>query len=118
MPSYTVSVAAASAGVGVDLFDGEVWSRTPQNRVITGLACKGSAAAGDTRVEPMVDEVRVGDFYNNNTGFPNIDDLIPLEGLLIPGGSLLRCVVRDAPATNPINIMISLQNVGQRGRRR
>lgn len=110
MPNYAVSIAAASATVGTDLYDGQVWARAPQDRVVSGLALKGSAAAGDTEVEVYIDEVRIGDFFNTNTGFPNNDDLLPLEGLFVPGGAQLRAIVRDAPATNPINSMIALED--------
>jgi len=111
MPNYTVSVAAAVAVVGADLFVGEVWARAPFNRVLTGLGLRGSAAAGDTEVEYFIDEVRVTQQFNNNTGFPNIDDLIPVDALGVPAGAQLRAVVRDAAATNPINAMISVEAV-------
>jgi hypothetical protein len=111
VPSYTASIAAAVALVGADLFTGEVWARSPVNRVLTGSALRGSAAAGDTEVELMIDEVRVSSFFNTTTGFPNMDDLVPLESLFIPAGALLRSLVRDAATTNPINHMVSLENV-------
>jgi len=111
MPNYTVSVAAATAVVGADLFTGEVWSRSPVNRVLTALGMRGSAAAGDTEVEYFIDEIRVSTQFNNNTGFPNIDDLIPVDNLGVPAGSQLRAVVRDAATTNPINVMVAIQNI-------
>ncbi len=111
MPSYTVSVAAAVAVVGADLFTGEVWARSPQNRALTGVGVRGSLAAGDTELEIFIDEVRAGDYFNNNTGFPNNDDVIPLESLGIPAGAQLRAIVRDAAATNPINVMITVEDL-------
>lgn len=111
MPNWIASVAAAVAVLDADLFDGQVWARTPQNRVLSGVACKGSAAAGDTEIEIFIDEVRVGNFFNNNTGFPNIDDLLPVENLFVPGSAQLRAVVRDAALTNPINTMVALEDV-------
>lgn len=111
MPNYTSSVAAATAIVNFDLFTGQVWARAPQNRAITGMGLAGSAAAGDAEVEVFIDEVRVGNFFNNKLGFPNNDDLLPLEGLFIPGGAAIRAIVRDAPATNPLNAMVALEDV-------
>ncbi len=111
MPNYTVSVAAATAIVGADLFVGEVWSRSPVNRVLTGSALCGSTAIGDTEIELMIDEVRVSSFFNSKLTFPNLDDLIPLESLFIPAGALLRSLVRDAAVSNVINHMIALENV-------
>ena len=108
MPSFTVSVAAATAVLDYDLFSEEVWARTPQGRAVTGFALTGSAAAGDSKVELYVGETRIGQFYNNKTGFPNVDDLLPLENLFVPPNSQLRCIVRDAASTNPLNAMISV----------
>ncbi len=111
MPNYTASVPAATAVVGYDVFTGQVWQRSPMNRALDGVACKGSAAAGDTEIEIYIDEVRVGSFFNNATGFANVDDLLPLERLGIPAGAQLRGIVRDAPATNPLNVMVAIEDV-------
>jgi len=111
MPSYMASVAAAVALVGADLFTGEVWSRAPQDRALTGIGTRGSAAGLDTEFEVFIDEVRVGNFFNVSTGVPNNDDLAPLESLGVPAGAQLRAVVRDAAATNPINVLVALEDV-------
>lgn len=111
MPNYTVSVPAATAILNADLLTGERFKRTPQGRTLEGVALKGSAAPGDTEVEIFIDEVRVGDFFNNATGFPNNDDLLPLESLFIPGGAELQALVVDAATTNPVNLMLSLEDV-------
>jgi len=107
MPSYIVSVAAAVAIVGADLFAGERWKEQPNDRVITGLALLGSAAAGDTVVDIMVDETRVAQLTNNDVGFPDNDDMVEL-GVIVPGNAELSAVVTDAAATNPINLRIDL----------
>jgi hypothetical protein len=111
MGMWIASVAAATAAVGADLFSAETWARSPRNRVLNGLALKGSAAAGDTEVELFIDEVRVGNFFNTNTGFPNIDDLFALDRLGVPAGAQLRCLVRDAATTNPIHAAPSLEDI-------
>lgn len=111
MPNYTVSVAAATAVVGYDLLVGTVYARGPKHRTINAVGLKGSAAAGDTIVDIYVDEVRIGTFQNTGTGIPNKDDLFMTERNIIPAGAQLRAVVTDAPATNPINLMVTLEDM-------
>lgn len=111
MPNYTVGVAAATAVLDYDMFIGQVWSRQPQDRVITGLACCGSAVTGDAEVEVYVDEVRIGNFFNTKLLLPNNDELMPLESLGIPGGAQLRGLVRDAPATSILYVMAALEDL-------
>jgi len=111
MPNYLASVTAAVAVLDADLFSGQVWARSPQNRALTAFALTGSAVVGDTEVELFIDEVRVGQFFNNKLTFPNNDDLMDLEDLFIPGSAQLRCIVRDAAATNVINAMVAIEDV-------
>lgn len=111
MPNYTAAVAAATAIVGYDMFTGEVWARAPQNRILTGIAVTGSAVIGDAEVEPHIDEVRVSNFFNSKLLLPNNDDLMTLESLGVPAGAQLRCIVRDAPATSILYVMVSLEDI-------
>mgnify|MGYP003136894555 CR=1 FL=1 len=111
MPSFTASIPAATAVLGADLFADQVWARSPGNRTLNGIGCKGSAAAGDSEFEVYIDEVRVGQFFNLGTGFPNNDDITALESLGVPAGAQLRAIVRDAAATNPLNVTVELENV-------
>jgi len=111
MPNWQSSVTAAVAILDADLFTGEVWARSPQPRVLSGFAMRGSAAGADTEVELTIDEVRVGNFFNVSTGVPNMDDVLPLEDLFVPGGAQLRCIVRDAAATNPVNTITAIRDV-------
>ena len=111
MPSFTASIAASVAVVGADLFADQVWARSPGNRTLNGIGTRGSAAAGDTEFEVYIDEVRVGQFFNISTGFPNNDDIVGLESLGVPAGAQLRAIVRDAASSNPINVTVELENV-------
>lgn len=111
MPNYTVGVAAATAIIEYDMFVGQVWARQPQDRVITGQAVCGSAVVGDSELETFVDEVRIGNFFNSKLLLPNNDELMPLESLGIPGGAQLRCIVRDAPATSILYVMVALEDI-------
>jgi len=112
MPNWTASVTAAVAIVGADILAGEVWARTPQDRVLTGIAFTGSAVVGDAEIEVSIDEVRVGSFFNSALLVPQSDrDLMPLESLGIPGGAQLRAVVIDAAATSPVFVMAAVEDV-------
>lgn len=111
MPSYTISIAAASAPLDTDLIAGERWKEQPNNRVLTGVALAGSAAAGDTEVDIFVDETRITTLFNSKIGFPDNDDLVVLESLFIPASGEISALVKDAPATNPINLRMDLEDV-------
>lgn len=107
MPSYTVSVAAATAIVGFDLAAGERWKEQGNDRVLIGLALCGSAAEGDTEVDVFIDETRIGTFFNTKLLFPDEDDLIAV-GVIVPANSELSVIVQDAPTTNPVNLRVDL----------
>ena len=112
MPNFTADNTAAVAIVGADLFSGEVWARTPQDRVLNGIAYTGSAVIGDTEIEVYIDEVRVGAFFNSALLTPQVDrDVMPLESLGVPGGAQLRANVIDAAATSIVYCMVSLEDV-------
>jgi len=112
MPNFTVSVPAATAILGADLLLGERFKRTPQARTLEAIALTGSAVIGDAEIEVFIDEIRVGNFFNNALLFPNNDHLVSLESLFIPGSSELQAIVVDAAATSPLNLMLQLEDVG------
>lgn len=105
MPSYTVSLAAATAVVGFDLADGERWKEQGNDRVLLGVALCGSAAEGDSEVDLFVDETRIATIFNTKLLFPDEDDLIDI-GVQVPANSEFSAVVIDAPATNPLNLRV------------
>jgi len=112
MPNFTADNTAAVAIVGADLLAGQVWARTPQDRVLNGVAYTGSAVIGDTEIEMYIDEVRVGSFFNSALLTPQVDrDIVPLESLGVPGGAQLRANVVDAAATSVVFVMVSLEDV-------
>ena len=113
MPSYTASVTAAVAVLGADVFSGQVWARSPVDRILTGIGMAGSAAIGDSEVEAYIDEVRVGQFFNTALAFPNQDEIQDLEDLFVPAGAQLRAIVRDAATTNPLNITVVLEDADE-----
>jgi len=113
MPSYTAGVAAATAIVGYNLFTNEVWARSPVDRILTGTGLAGSAVIGDTEVELFIDEVRVGQFFNNRLLLPTQDEIQDLEDLFVPAGAELRSIVRDAPTTSIIYHTVTLEDADE-----
>ncbi len=111
MATYVAGIAAATAVVGYDLLKDEYWRQSPSNRVLTGLACKGSAAAGDSEIEIFIDQVKVAVMLNTGAGYPNNDDILPIEALFVPAGAILHAFVTDAPVTNPLYILLADQEV-------
>lgn len=101
-----VSIAAASAPVGTNLLADSIYGQSRVARQIRGVALKGSAAAGDTIVAILVDTMEIGRIFNSGTGFPNRDDIKPLVAN-VPAGAQLFANIVDAPATNPINLLMA-----------
>lgn len=110
MAVYEVTIAAATAVLGFDMFRDEPWTVSDEDRVITGLGVTGSAAAGDAAVDLLVGQVRVVRKYNQTTGFPNLDNVQPLDAG-VPAGAKVSCPVVDAPATSPLNIVIIVEEL-------
>lgn len=102
------SVAAAVAVVGYDLFQDLPNATIAAGQRITGVGLRGSAAAVDTKVRIMAGNVEVASIYNNNTGAPGRDDMLPVT--YVHRGPPVRVygIVTDAPATNPINIVANI----------
>jgi hypothetical protein len=108
------SVAAATAVVGYDLATGQMWQQSSVDRALTGFGMRGSAASGDTKVSIYVDTVKVAEFYNAyiaTATIPNQDDIVSLDGNFVPSGGMIHIYVDDAPATNPINIILTWDEV-------
>lgn len=105
MSVVEVSLAAAVAVLGVNLLSDSPHRQASQQRTLRGIALAGSAAAGDTRVRVLVNQVEIANIFNSGTGFPNRDDL-KLVNAPVPGNSEVSVIVTDAPATNPINLMM------------
>lgn len=109
-PAFTISVPAATAILDYDLLQGQPIRTSDEDRIVTGLGMMGSFAAGDTIADLMVGMSREQREYNRTTGFPNMDDVKPLE-VAVPAGSPLTMPVIDAPATNSINAIIIIEEV-------
>jgi len=103
-----ISVAAATAVVGYDLFQGTRFQQMGSPRALTGIGVAGSAAALDTILALYIDDVYIGSFYNTATGAVLLDShLRPLDRNYVPPFSQLHLIVEDAPLTNPINVILT-----------
>lgn len=100
------STAAATAVLGYDLATGQQWQQQNAARGLTGFAITGSAAAGDTKVDLFVDTVKVGEFFNTTTGFPTQDHVVEIDAY-VPPGAQIHVYVTDAASTNPINLLLT-----------
>ena len=106
MPSGEVSVAAATAVVGYDLFT-DVWFQIMnEDRTLTGIGIAGSAAALDTEIELFAGTEKIGNYYNKAAGAVLMDAHRVVLDFDVEEGTMLHAYVVDAPATNPINVQI------------
>lgn len=105
MSAVEVSVAAAVAVVDFNLLANSPHRQSSQMRRLRAVALTGSAAAGDTRVAISVNQKEIGAIFNTTTGFPTRDHLKGI-GENIPGNAEISAIVTDAPATNPINLLL------------
>lgn len=99
------SIAAATAVVGFDLLSGNSLRQSDRPRTIVGVGLAGSAAALDTEVDIFVGQIRVGNIYNKATGAVTRDHMFAMRSTVPPNQEVHAYVV-DAPATNPINILV------------
>lgn len=104
------SVAAAVAVLGHDLASDQTWKTSGQDRIINAVGMAGSAAALDTKVDVMVGEVKVAELYNSSLGAVQKDTDMFRGGAFVLGGTPISILVTDAPATNPINVAVDLQD--------
>ncbi len=103
-----VSVAAATAVAGYDLFQNQSWNISSRRRVIAGIAVVGSAAINDTSFDLFVEDKKIGTFYNTHLGIvaPLNEDVIPLGKIYVPPGSKISAMMLVIPTTNPIIVRL------------
>ena len=102
----TVSIAAATAIIGADLFRDQSWRVSSKPRKLRGCRVAGSTAAGDCALDLFVDQYHIGRFYNLATGFPTELHNIPLKGNFVPPGATISAIVGIAAVANPINVIL------------
>lgn len=113
MAVWEDSIAAATAVVGYDLLSGLPMARTSgAPRVIRSGGMAGSAAALDTRADVFVGGSKIGQLFNKATGHVLQDAHVSDFGdAFIPAGEPLSLVIADAPATNPINFQLVVEEI-------
>lgn len=104
-----VAPAAATAVVNYNLLETEeILSVSKFKREITHMGLAGSAAINDTVVNLYIAGEYTGTIRNTTAGAVIVqpdDDLIPCS-IIVPSGDKISARVVDAPATNPINLVI------------
>lgn len=109
MALTTVSVLAATAALGYDLLLNRPDVQSAgRRRVIRALSLTGSAAIGDSRVQVKVGNNVVATLYNTAVGFATQDASTFKTQYNVPAGSPISVIVDDAPATNPLNLLIDV----------
>jgi len=101
-----VTVAAATAVSGYDLFRDKTWRVSSKSRRLMGIAAAGSAVAGDCSFDVFIDQFHVGEFHNLALGWPTRDHIVACRGNNIPPGATLSAIMKTAPTTNPINVIV------------
>ena len=104
----STSTAAATSVVGYDLISQSPLRQSLRARTITRAGLSGSAAALDTEIRIMAGAVEIATMFNNNTGAVQADAGLMRVNWPIPSSQNLSAIVVDAPATNPINIVLEL----------
>ena len=103
-----VSVAAATAVVGYDLFKDTIWQQAPYPRILSGVGCAGSTAALDAKVSIYVGTVKVGEFFNSALGAVLVNQHMFAMNENIAAGDLIHAYVDTQPTTNAINMVVEL----------
>lgn len=101
------SVAAATAVLGYDLLRDVVGRQEGRQRTLKRAGINGSAAAMDAKVDLMVGSLKAGSLYIGTTGAVTKDYLFDFN-TPVPANTEVSAIVVDAPATNPINIIVEV----------
>lgn len=109
-PVAEESIAAATAVLGYDLLQSNINNLATSPRMLTRAGLAGSATALDSAVDLMVGRIVVATLYNVATGAVLTDAHMRDINALVPGGEQVRAVVTDAPATNPLNIVVEFDS--------
>lgn len=104
-----ISIAAATAVVGFDLLANRPDIATASVvRTLRAVGLTGSAAIGDAAVDIKVAARTVATLFNSALDFPTADAAKFDTSYHVPAGSPVSIIVTDAPATNPLNLLIDV----------
>lgn len=101
-----VTVLAATAVAGYDIFRDQTWRVSSKPRKLMGVAVAGSAVAGDCSFDLYIDQYHVGRFHNLALAWPTRDHIVACRGNSIPPGATVSAIMSVAPTTNPINVVV------------
>ena len=101
-----VSATAAVGIAGYDLMRDQQQRVSAMPRIISGIACAGSTAAGDVSFNLFIGQRLIVEVFNKAAGWPNRDHMMPLAGLYVPPGETISMIMVNAPTTNPINVIM------------
>ena len=102
--------AAATLGVGVDIFRNERNQTTPYWRTVSGLTCVGSTAINDFEFDLYAGDVFLGHFVVNVAGAA-VTPIIPDNMQFIPEtyvapGTRISGVITNAAVGNPVQVKV------------
>jgi len=95
--------------VGYNLLTNSPHRQSSRSRRLRSIALAGSAAAGDTEVQVLINTTEVARKFNTATGFPTRDHLASINRA-VPANAEVSVTVVDAPATNPINLLLEFDD--------
>lgn len=112
MPNYDDTVAAASAGVGTDLFSGKSYAKKPTRRHLTGFGVVGGNAINESKVNLIVGGVDEGTYLNTNSGVSGIpDEMLRKLDIGVLENELIECKVVTAPTVSPIVWRLEIEDL-------
>jgi hypothetical protein len=108
------TVAAASAPAKADLLKDMAWANKQAPKRVVAAGFTGSAAADDTQLDLFYGSEKVAELLNSRTGvaFDTDADLIPCpSALFCPAADKISLVVVDPPTTNPIKVVLVIEEL-------
>jgi len=117
MAFVSEKLSATEAVAQRDMMLNSVFRQSPRDRVIRDAYLVGSAASGDAEVTLYIGEKLVARLPNGASGAsPDIKglDFYPI-GAGVPRGAEIRAIITDAAATNPLTLLMNIDDVGGGG---
>ena len=105
MSAVEISIAAATAVLGHNMLGNSIHRQSARQRTLRAVALAGSAAAGDSEVQVLIGATEVARKFNAATGFP-VREHLAAVGRRVPADTEVAVIVTDAPATNPLNLLM------------
>lgn len=106
---FLKEVAAATMVLGYDVMAGEKMAKSPLNRLARRIGMNGSTAAGDTKIEALVEGQSYGEFSNCTTGLGITNDHLVPALIPIPANATFQLKCTDAAATNPVVVVVEFE---------